>query len=270
MSKPAHRYAIYYAPPTDSPWWQTGSQWLGRCAATGRALHQPLVPGITAEAFAALTVAPRRYGWHATLKAPFFMAEGTTLNQLCVVIENLAGALSSFDIPALRVQRLDDFLALVPDPVALLAPEVGRAERSAPTHKLAPPASQAPPLPAQNSLPTRLLEGIARVSVQELAPLAAPLTAADLQRRRLAPLTAVQDALLVRWGYPYVMEEFRFHCSLTGSLKGLESAQVQALQHAAEASFYPLPPCRFESLALFEEPAPGSDFRLVQHFGMRA
>jgi hypothetical protein len=270
MSKLAHRYAIYYAPPTESPWWQAGSQWLGRCAATGRVQQQPLVPGISSETFAALTAAPRRYGWHATLKAPFSLSEGTTLDQLCAVIENLAGALSSFDMPTLRVQRLDDFLALVPNPGAVHAQEGGRAERSAPTHELAPPAAQAPPLPAQNALPSHLLEGVARVCVQELAPLAAPLTAADLQRRRLSPLTAVQDALLVRWGYPYVMEEFRFHCSLTGSLEGLGPLQEQALQHSAEGIFHGLPPCRFESLALFEEPTPGADFRLVQHFGLRA
>ncbi len=235
MSEPLHRYAIYYAPATDSPWWRTGSQWLGRCAATGRARRQPLLPGISAETFSVLTAAPRRYGWHATLKAPFSLAEGTSLNQLCTVIENLAGALSTFDMPALRVQRLDDFLALVP-----------------------------------NSGAVHLLEGVARVCVQELAPLSAPLSDADLQRRRQAPLTAAQDALLLRWGYPYVMEEFRFHCSLTGSLNGLDSAQMLALQRAAEATFHQLPTSQFQSLALFEEPAYGSDFRLVQHFGLRA
>lgn len=266
MSKPAHRYAIYYAPPTESPWWQAGSQWLGRCAATGRVLQQPRVLGISPETFAALTAAPRRYGWHATLKAPFSLAEGTSLSQLCAVVEDLAGALSSFPMPDLRVQRLDDFLALVPDPVALHAQEAGSAACSAPCP---PPAAQTPPLPAQNTLPTHLLEGVARVCVQELAPLSAQLTDADLHRRRLAPLTAVQDALLVRWGYPYVMEEFRFHCSLTGSLEGLDPLQEQALQHAAEEIFHGLPPGRFESLALFEEPTPGADFRLVQHFGLR-
>ena len=234
MSKASNRYAIYYAPPTDSPWWQAGSQWLGRCAATGKPLNQPLVSGFSAEAFAALTAAPRRYGWHATLKAPFALASGVSLSQVCSALEDLAGALSSFDMPTLRVQRLDDFLALTPH------------------------------------APTKILEGIARVCVEELAPLSASLSGADLERRRRAPLTDAQDALLVRWGYPYVMEEFRFHCSLTGSLKGLEFTQLQALQQAAEAIFHPLPLCRFDSLALFEEPAPDADFRLVQHFRMRA
>ena len=267
MPKPAYRYAIYYAPPVDSPWWLAGSHWLGRCAATGNVLGQPRVPGFSPEAFAAVTAAPRRYGWHATLKAPFALAEGAYLKQLFAVLDDLAGALSAFDMPTLRVKRLDDFLALVPNPRVLHAPEGGWAKRSAPCP---PPAAQAPPLPAQNALPTHLLEGIARVCVQELTPLAAPLTAAELKRRRQAPLTAAQDALLVRWGYPYVMEEFRFHCSLTGSLKGLDLEQIQVLQHTAEDVFHVLPPSRFDSLALFEEPEPGADFRLVQHFGLRA
>ena len=31
-------------------------------------------------------------------------------------------------------------------------------------------------------------------------------------------LTDRQEALLTQWGYPYVMEEFRFHITLTGAL----------------------------------------------------
>ena len=143
MPKPAYRYAIYYAPPVDSPWWLAGSHWLGRCAATGNVLGQPRVPGFSPEAFAAVTAAPRRYGWHATLKAPFALAEGAYLKQLFAVLDDLAGALSAFDMPTLRVKRLDDFLALVPEgetgadtvvPTeagAFLAPEAGLAVRSA-------------------------------------------------------------------------------------------------------------------------------------------
>jgi len=42
--------------------------------------------------------------------------------------------------------------------------------------------------------------------------------AAELARRRTLRLTAEQDAMLARWGYPYVLEDFRFHMTLTGSL----------------------------------------------------
>lgn len=232
------RYAVYYAPQTTDPWWHAGSQWLGRCAATGQANAQAPVPGICSQTLAALTAAPRRYGWHATLKAPFALAPGAELAQLEDAIGTLAGGLAAFDMPALRVQRLDDFLALAPQ--------------------------------ADEGASHAALQHLAAACVQQLAPWAAPLTEADLHRRRLAGLTPNQDALLVRWGYPYVFEEFRFHCSLTGSLAHASEAQVQDLMQAAEAVFHALPPARCETLALFEEPAPGVDFRLVRHFGLQA
>ena len=74
----------------------------------------------------------------------------------------------------------------------------------------------------------------------------------------------------MRWGYPFVMEYFRFHCSLTGSLQGVTAQQVHALQQAAQAWFGALPRCRFDSLALFAEPAPGAAVVLVEHVRLRA
>lgn len=225
----AYRYAIYFAPRPDSPWWQAGSQWLGRCALTQQALAQPTVPGVPADVFGRLTASPRRYGWHATLKAPFMLAPGIDEKQLRDATRQLAQTLPSFTLPALQVGRLDDFLALVP------------ADAS----------------PA--------IDVVARACVTELHELAAPLSPAELQRRRTGGLTPAQEALLLRWGYPFVLEAFRLHLSLTGSLDGVEPAHVLAIQEAARNRFEPLPPCRFDSLALFAEPTPGADFVLLDH-----
>lgn len=234
MTEPtAYRYAVYYAPAPDSPWWVAGSQWLGRCAAQDQPLAQPTVPGLTAAEFSALTAAPRRYGWHATLKAPFALAEGVSLTTLRAALRELGQSLTAFAMPTLRVARLDDFLALVPQ---------GSADR---------------------------LQVVAAACVTQLNALSAPLSAAELQRRRQAQLTPEQDQMMVRWGYPYVMEHFRFHCSLTGPLKGLSSIQIDAVQGAAESLFHKLPACRFDTLALFAEPTPGAEFLLLDHFGLR-
>ena len=134
----------------------------------------------------------------------------------------------------MKVALLDDFLAIVPQPTS----------------------------EAANTLAARC--------VMELQPLAGPLSSTELLRRRQARLTPAQDALLLRWGYPFVLDEFQLHCSLTGSLKHLNSQQVQNLQQAAQDWFANLPPCRFETLALFVEPTPGADFVLQEHFRLTA
>jgi len=66
-----HRYAIYYCPLFGSPWWDRGCRWVGRRAEDDCDVVQPVLDGIDPQAFWAITREPRRYGWHATLKAPF-------------------------------------------------------------------------------------------------------------------------------------------------------------------------------------------------------
>jgi putative phosphonate metabolism protein len=224
----AHRFAIYFAPAIDDPWWRLGSEWLGRDAFTGALCQQPSLAGLLTSEQARLTAAPRRYGWHATLKAPFALAETADIEQLRLSLRALCRAFTPFSLPELHVAQLDDFLALVP------------ADDSAE------------------------LDRVARACVSELRSLAAPLSPSDLARRRAANLSATEDALLLKWGYPYVMEHFRFHMSLTGSLSDASIATVEILRSAATAWFAELPPCRFASISLFAEPTPGSDFMLFE------
>lgn len=75
----------------------------------------------------------------------------------------------------------------------------------------------------------------------------------------------MEDALLLRWGYPFVLERFRFHMSLTGSLSETQLSVVDAMRRAGAQWFGPLPACRVESVALFAESRPGADFVLVEH-----
>jgi hypothetical protein len=135
----------------------------------------------------------------------------------------------------LQVQRIDDFLALVPTP-----------SHPANAH----------------------VNETAAACVTALQPLAAPLSEADLTRRRTANLTPRQDELLQRWGYPFVMDEFRFHMSLTGSLAQVDAKTQALVFEAAQEFFSDLPTLRFNSLALFAEPTPGADFVLLDHLEM--
>lgn len=228
MSK-HHRYAAYFAPPVESAWWEAGSRWLGRCAASGRTWPLPAIEGVPGELQQKLTAAPRRYGWHATLAAPFVLKPQFSEADLCAGMQALCRTLEPFDMPALEVAPLGDFLALVP------------------------------------TRPDASLRAAADACVTQLHPFSEPLPPSELQRRRAAGLTPEEDALLLRWGYPFVMDRFRFHMSLTGSLRGVEPGMVEALQAAARRHFAPLLPSsepllRFEAVSLFAEPSPGADF----------
>jgi hypothetical protein len=223
-----YRCAVYFVPEVHGGWWQAGSQWLGRCAASG-AVYAPLdILGVAPTEFQALTADPRRYGWHATLKAPFTLAAGRSLADLRAAMQALAKRLPAFELPPLRVSDLGGFLALRPE---------GDLTR---------------------------LNDTAAACVQQLHPMAQPLSDAELARRRQAPLTAEQDRMLLAWGYPWVLEHFLFHLSLSGPLGKCSPNVKAALFQAAQARFETLPGCRFAHIALFTEPQAGADFELLE------
>lgn len=238
MNKPMpcvpYRCAVYFAPPPESVWGQAGRDWLGRCARTGQAQPQPTIEGIGAQQQRDRTAEPRRYGWHATLKAPFTLAPGQDLHSLSCWLKLLASRHRAFVLPPLRVQRLGDFLALRPD------------------------GDCAP------------LQALADDCVMRLHHLALPLNSAELQRRRRAALSPTQDALLEKWGYPWVLDQFRFHFSLTGSLSDVSAADTARWLAVAKQHFEVLPPCPVNGLSLFIEPSQGSDFVLYEQIGLSA
>jgi hypothetical protein len=92
--------------------------------------------------------------------------------------------------------------------------------------------------------------------VEATDPLRAPLTEAEIARRRPESLSSRQRELLDRWGYPFVMEEFRFHLTLTDRLPAAEAGQVV---DALRVYFAPVLPQPFviEDLCLFGEDAQG-------------
>ena len=226
---PRPRYALYYAPPVGSAAWQAGSAWLGRCAAQQPLPALPGLSGVAPDLFHRLTAAPRRYGWHATLKAPFRLVDGASEAQLVAALRDFCGHHRAFVLPPLTVALLGDFLAWVP------------------------------------TLPSPALQAVAADCVTRLHPLAARLSDTDLQRRRQAHLSPREDALLEQWGYPHVLDCFQFHMSLTGSLAGVDGIVVNALHTAAQDWLAPHSTgLRFDAVSLFVEPSPGADFTLLQ------
>lgn len=231
MSAP--RYAIYFAPRRASAWGRFGARWLGRDAATGAPVEQPAVAGVARDALLELTAAPRTYGFHATLKAPFALCDGAPRSALAGALADFCRARGAIPLPPLEVARLADFLALVP------AARDGRVNE------------------------------LAADCVREFEAFRAPLAAAELDRWRRHGLSPRQDRYLEEWGYPYVFAEYRFHLTLTGSLEGAPPQQVTAVIAAARAEL-PTTPLRLDALGLFEQPAPAAPFRLVKRFLLRA
>ncbi len=232
---PASRYALYFAPRPPSGWSRFGARWLGRDPATGEPVEQPAIAGVSRETFHALTAAPRKYGFHATLKAPFALREDTTRTKLADAVARFCRARRPIPLPPLEVTRLADFLALVP------ATREGRVNE------------------------------LAADCVREFEAFRAPLAAAELDRRRRTGLSPRQDRYLEEWGYPYVFAEYRFHLTLTGSLEGAPPHQVTALVTAARDTLAALDaaPLRVDAVCLFEQPEPTASFRLLQRFLLR-
>ncbi len=227
------RFAIYFSPPPGSPWSVAGARWLGRGIDGERAVRQAVPAGWDAAGFAALTAEPRRYGWHATLRAPFRLADGVDAPALHAALGELVADCAAFDLPPLEPATMGGFLAL---------------------------------RPVVDSAP---LQSLARRCVTELQRLAAPPTDAEIAQRRRAGLTPEQDAMLLRWGYPYVLDGFRFHLTLTGRLAALPPPRVAALQQRAREIFTALPqPVRVDALSLFVESHPGAEFVRIARFAL--
>jgi putative phosphonate metabolism protein len=179
-----------------------------------------------------VTAEPRLYGFHATLKPPMRLAEGRQWFDVVEAARALADRTAAFDLPRLAVQDVHGFLAL---------------------REMAPCAP---------------LQALADACVEHLDPFRAPPSEAELARRRRARLTAGQDAMLTRWGYPYVFNTWFFHMTLTRRLTADEKARFQP---AAEAFFARAisVPRRVGDICLFIQAAPDAAFVIAERLPLR-
>ncbi|MDJ1008863.1 MAG: DUF1045 domain-containing protein [Paracoccaceae bacterium] len=179
-----------YYLPEDDALAGFGAAWLGWDVALAAPVDHPETDLPLAE----FTATPRKYGFHGTLKPPFRLAEGRTADGLFAAVAALAAASPAVELRGLELAGLGHFLALVP--------EGGAAG----------------------------LADLAARIVTDLDGFRAAPTPEDLARRRAGGLTPRQDEMLAAWGYPYVLDEFRFHLTLTGRLgdRDLTLARTEA------------------------------------------
>jgi len=225
------RYAIYYAPAPGSDLDRFGTHLLGYDAFSGEDL--PFPDGIPQAApdWRELTDDPRRYGFHATLKAPFSLAPGRTESELVSACEAFAATPRA--VPVIRpvVGSISGFVAVIP--------------------------AEPPP-------------GLIRLAadcVSAFDSFRAPLTAADRTRRNPSQLTPGQREHLDRWGYPYVFDDFRFHITLTGRLDAERREPILAMLRNRFAAVG-LETLAIDSIALFRQDKANARFRTVGRYGL--
>jgi putative phosphonate metabolism protein len=222
------RYAIYAVPPLGGALKRLADAWVGRDPDLREPVPHPIVGEIPPDRLQAITAAPRQYAFHGTLKAPFGLAQGAEAGALRDDLESFAATREPFAV-RLKVASLDGFLALVP------------AE------------------------PSPELDDLAAACVREFDRFRAPLSEEDRARRRPERLSERQRDYLERWGYPYVLEEFSFHMTLTDRLDEPERGQVRAVLERFLAPVL-AEPMRVADVALFAQTHRVAPFNVVARF----
>ncbi len=231
-SSASARYAVYYTPPPDSALWSFGCRVIGHDSCDPAGTPPPSFPELATVLSPAHQAEPARYGFHATLRAPFEMNPAYGVDDLLDLARDFARTRKPVPIGALQVTRLSGFVALV-----------------------------------CTSAPQALAE-LAESCVRCFEPVRAPLSQTDRARRLSLPLTPRQRGHLDAWGYPYVLDEFTFHMTLTGRLGEATGKQALAALTALHAPLSA--PVTIDAITVLEQTARSSPFRVVGRFPFTA
>jgi 2'-5' RNA ligase len=230
-AKQQPRYAIYFTPPPYSPLARFGAGVIGYDCFEKVAAGHLLLKDIDAKELAFATAAPRRYGFHATLVAPFILGEASE-NELLAALDEFCSAQHPVHLGMFKVAAIEDFIALTP--------------------------VETPPD----------LAALEHACVEFFDPFRAPLSTEDRERRLTAGLSRRQKDYLDQWGYPYVLEEFRFHMTLTGRLS---PADLPRFQSALATAYEPLSGnyVDLDALSLLRQKDRESRFEVLERRVMR-
>ena len=221
------RYAIYFVPAAESALYRFGSSILGYDCYSGGDVPLPVEMDEDAALWRELTQEPRRYGFHATLKAPFHLSPTCTEAQLISAFQSFAALGHAIGRIEPDVALIDGFTAVVPkqasDAVAALADKC-----------------------------TTMFDAFR-----------APMSARERARRVAADLSQSQMHNLERWGYPYLFRDFRFHMTLTGKLAGAGANRVLAQLRAGFSRACGERELAIDRLALLRQEGEHAPFRVI-------
>ena len=222
----APRFAIYFTPAPGSALARFGSAAIGYDCDQGKDVAHLALPGIDPLALALAAVDPARYGFHATLVAPFYLGATTSEGALAEQVTAFAARRAPVALGRLSVGLIGGFVVLV---------RVG----------------------SQGDLMTLAADCVSAFNDHR-----APLSEHDRNRRLASGLTDRQIELLDRFGYPYVLEEFRFHMTLAGPLPtSLRETWCTALGDALAAQADE--EVTIDAISLVRQDQPGARFRVV-------
>lgn len=178
-----------------------------------------------------ITAEARGYGFHATLKPPMRLAAGCSWEGLLAATREMAAQIKPFALPRLAVADLHGFLAL------------------------------------RETMFCPALQALADACVERLDGFRASPSDAELARRRRAQLTDAQDAMLIRFGYPYVLNTWFFHMTLTRRLAAAEHAtwRPEVERFFAEAVATPR---QVTDICLFTQAGPGEPFMIDERIAL--
>jgi putative phosphonate metabolism protein len=227
------RYAIYYVPAPGTELDRFGARLLGYDAFSGEELPFPDSVTQAVTDWRDITQDPRKYGFHATVKAPLSLAKDKTESELLAACEAFAGKPRPIPVIKPVIDSISGFIAVVP------------------------------------AQPSPELERLAADCTSEFDSFRAPPTSEDRARRNPSALTPRQREHLDRWGYPYVMEDFRFHMTLTGRLDaGRRGPVLTMLRNRFSA--VGLETLAVDRIAVFRQDDPRSRFRILDHWKLHS
>lgn len=220
------RYAIYFAAGADHALSRFGAELLGYDAYTGDEMSFPHDALHVAPDWRDITADPRKYGFHGTLKAPMALAPGRTEAELRAACATFAEKARPMPVIRPVVDTISGFIAVVP------------AE------------------------PVDALQQLAADCVRDFDSFRTALTVEDRARRKPEKLTERQREYLDRWGYPYVMEEFRFHMTLTRRLDAERRVPILEMLRARFAGLK-LAALEIDRVTLFRQDDAKARFRII-------
>lgn len=225
------RYAIYFAAGADHALSRFGAELLGYDAYTGDEISFPRAALDVAPDWRDITTDPRKYGYHGTLKAPMALAPGKTEAELKAACATFAEKARPMPVIRPVVDTISGFIAVIP------------AE------------------------PVDALQQLAADCVRDFDAFRTALTAEERARRKPEKLGERQREYLDRWGYPYVMEEFRFHMTLTGRLDAARRGPILEMLRGRFATL-DLETLTIDRIALFRQDDAASRFRIIGEWAL--